>query len=132
MAAVVPAVDEVLDGSDEVADAGEASAADGLAGDDPEEDLDHVEPGPGGRGEVQGDPGVPCQPGLHVGMLAGGVVTGHDVQLPARVGPRDLAEEPQELLVAVPGAASVGDLAGGDFQGGEQRGGAVPDVVTGL
>jgi hypothetical protein len=39
VAAVVPAVDEVLDGRDEVFDRGEAAAADGLAGDDREEDL---------------------------------------------------------------------------------------------
>ena len=49
----------------------------------------------------------------------------------ARVGLRDLLEEPQELLVPVPGVAGVGDLAGGDLQRGEQRGGAVPDVVVG-
>ena len=38
-AAFVPAVDEVLDGSYEVLDRGESAAADGLAGNDPEEDL---------------------------------------------------------------------------------------------
>jgi hypothetical protein len=39
-AAFVPAVDEGLDRGDEVLDAGEGAAADGLAGDDAEEDLD--------------------------------------------------------------------------------------------
>jgi hypothetical protein len=39
MAAVVPSVDEGLDGGDEVLDRGEAAAADRLPGDDPEEDL---------------------------------------------------------------------------------------------
>jgi hypothetical protein len=38
-AAVVPGVDVGLDGGDEVLDAGEGAAADGLAGDDAEEDL---------------------------------------------------------------------------------------------
>jgi hypothetical protein len=38
----------------------------------------------------------------------------------------------EELLMAVPGGAGVGDPAGGHLQGGEQRGGAVPDVVEGL
>ena len=37
MAAVVPGVDEGSDGVDELFDAGEAAAADGLAGDDAEE-----------------------------------------------------------------------------------------------
>jgi hypothetical protein len=45
-AAFVPAVDEAADGIDEVADGVEAAAADGLAGDDPEEDLHQVQPGP--------------------------------------------------------------------------------------
>ena len=43
-AAFVLAVDEGLDGGDEVRDAGEGAAADGLAGDDSEEDLDQVQP----------------------------------------------------------------------------------------
>ena len=41
-------------------------------------------------------------------------------------------QEPQELLVAVPGIAGIGcDLPGGHLQGGKQGGGAVPDVVMG-
>ncbi len=42
----------------------------------------------------------------------------------------DFLEEAQELLVAVPRVAGIGDLAGGDVQGGEQRGGAVAAVVV--
>ena len=52
VAAVVPAVDEAADHGDEVFDAGEAAAVDGLAGDDAEENFDYVQPGPGGGGEV--------------------------------------------------------------------------------
>ena len=40
LAAVVPAVDEPADGGGELADRVEGAAADGLAGDDAEEDLD--------------------------------------------------------------------------------------------
>ncbi len=68
-AAFVPAVDEAADGVDEFADGVEAAAADGLAGDDPEEDLDEVQPGPRRRREVQGDPRVSGQPGLDAGVL---------------------------------------------------------------
>jgi len=39
LAAFVPAVDERGDGLDQLADRAEGAAADGLAGDDPEEDL---------------------------------------------------------------------------------------------
>ena len=67
-----------------------------------------------------------------LGVLVGGVVVADHVQLDAGVGGGDLLEELQELLVAVPGVAGVGDLAGGDVQGGEQAGDAVPDVVVGL
>ena len=65
-------------------------------------------------------------------MFVGGVVVHHHVQLPARIGGGDLFQEVQELLVAVPLGAGVGDLAGGHLQRGEQRGGAVPDVVRRL
>ena len=75
--------------------------------------------------------GLLGQPGLDVGVLVGGVVVHHDVQLAARVGLGDLLEEAQELVVAVPRVAGVGDLAGRDLQGGEQGGGAVPLVVVG-
>jgi hypothetical protein len=61
-----------------------------------------------------------------------GVAVRHDGQFDAGISFRDLAEEPQELLVPVPGIAGVGDLPGGHLQGGEQRSGAVPDVVMGL
>src|SRR5664279_3791471 len=60
-AAVVPAVDERFDGGDEVFHRGEGAAADRLPGDDPEEDLHHVQPRAGGRGEVHRDPRV-CGP----------------------------------------------------------------------
>jgi hypothetical protein len=64
-AAVVVGVDEDADRADEVGDAGERAASDGLTGDDPEKDLDEVHPGRAGRGEVQRDPGVLGQPGFH-------------------------------------------------------------------
>jgi len=65
----VPAVDVGPDGGLEVLDGVEGAAADRLAGDDPEEDLHHVQPAAAGRGEVQLDPGVLGQPGLDVGVL---------------------------------------------------------------
>ena len=71
------------------------------------------------------------QPGGHRGVLVGGVVVDHHVQLAPRVGLGDLLEEPQELLVPVPVVAGVDHLAGGDLERGEQGGGAVPDVVVG-
>ena len=57
-AALVVAVDERADSADQIRDAGEGAATDGLAGNDAEENLDHVHPGRAGRGEVHGDPRV--------------------------------------------------------------------------
>ena len=44
-----------------------------------EEHLDEVHPGPGGRGEVQRDPGVFGEPAVDVVVLVGVVVVEHDV-----------------------------------------------------
>jgi hypothetical protein len=49
LAGIGPAVDEELDGGSEFLDAGEVAAAEGLACDDAEEDLDQVHLGPRGR-----------------------------------------------------------------------------------
>jgi hypothetical protein len=81
VAAVVPAVDEATDRGDEVFDASEAAAADGLASDDAEEDLDHVEPGSRGGLKFRVIPSVVFQPGAHRGVFVGAVVVQHDVQL---------------------------------------------------
>ena len=76
--------------------------------------------------------GVLRQPGLDVGVLVGGVVVAHDVQLDSRVGLGDLLEEGQELLVGVLLEAPVGDQPGRDLERSEQGGGAVAFVVVGL
>jgi hypothetical protein len=65
----------------------------------------------------------------------GRVVVHDQVQLlPAAVvgmGPGDLFEERQELLVPMPRLARRGHLPGGDLQCREQRRGAMPDIVVG-
>jgi hypothetical protein len=73
-------------------------------------DLDYVQPGSTGGGEVQRDPRVALQPGAHRGVGAGAVVATDDVQLLARACRGDLLGELEELLMAVPGIADVGDL----------------------
>jgi hypothetical protein len=64
-------------------DRGEAVAANGLPGDDAEEDLDDVQPRSRGRCLVH-DSWVLGQPGLHSRVLAGAVVVADDVQLDPR------------------------------------------------
>ena len=77
------------------------------------------------------DPGIGGEPGIHVRVLVGGVIVQHQVQLAVGVGPRDVLEEGQGLLVRVPVIAHPGDPPGRDLQRREQCGGAVPDVVVG-
>jgi len=74
LAAFAPGVDVGLDGGDEHRHAGEGAAAACLAGDDAEEDLDHAQLGPAGRGEVHRDPRVLRQPGMDAGVFVGRVV----------------------------------------------------------
>src|SRR5689334_13448069 len=69
VAAVVPAVDEPADGGDQVFDARVAAAADRMSGDDREEHLDQVQPGPPRRGEVQRDPRIPASHARTAGCL---------------------------------------------------------------
>jgi len=129
---VVPAVDVAGDRGFEVGNAVERAAADGLAGDDPEEDLDHVQPGPGRGGEVQVDAGVLDQPGTHVGVLVRRVVVADHVQLDPGVGLGDLLEEGEELDVGVLLEAPVGHQPGRDLERREEGRGAVALVVVGL
>src|SRR4029450_4799886 len=112
MGSVVPAVDEGPDRGGEFADRPVAAAVDGLSFGEGEPDLDQVHPGRVGGGEVHPDPGVGGQPLVHGGVLVGGVVVHHQVQLAVRVGAGYLAQEHQELLVAVSGLAAGGDRAG--------------------
>jgi hypothetical protein len=80
---------------------------------------------------VQFNAGMLGQPGPHDRVLVGGVVVADHVQLAAWIGPGDLLEEGQELLVTVAWGAPVDNAPGRDLQRSEQRRGAVPGVVVG-
>ena len=58
-----------FDGGLEVGDAPEDAASDGVLGDQAEEALDQVEPGGGGRGEMEVEARMAFQPGFDLGML---------------------------------------------------------------
>jgi hypothetical protein len=72
------------------------------------------------------------EPATDLGMLVGGVVVDDQVDV-ERLGDGslDVAEELQELLVAMPALALREHLARGDVERREQRRGAVMDVVVG-
>ena len=122
----------VVDCAFEIVDAGVAAAADALCRDLGEEALDEVQPGRAGGCEVQLEPGMLLQPGLHLGRLVGGVVVENQMDVARFLhGPVDPAEEGQELLGAVAWHAVADDQARLDVQRGEERGGAMALVIMG-
>src|SRR5450759_2401787 len=101
-----------VDGGLEVGDAFEDAALQSLPGQFGEEALDGVEPGGRGRGEVEMEPGVPFEPGQHLGMLVRGVVVDDQMELaPGRGLAVDLVEKADEFLVPVARHALPDDLA---------------------
>ena len=77
------------------------------------------------------DPGILLQPGLDLGVLVRVVIVRDNTQALPGVGAGDAFHEVQELGLAVPVVALIGDLPGGDLQCREQRRGAVALVVMG-
>src|SRR4029077_188934 len=65
----VVAVDESIDVIPELLDIGEGSAGQGVALENREPDLDLVEPGAVGRGEVEADIGMAGQPAITLGFV---------------------------------------------------------------
>jgi len=124
--------DESVDLSGQLLDAGERPPANGLLRDQPEPALDLVQPGGVGGRVVHMIARPPGQPGRDLGMLVRAVVVDDEMDIEG-VGHAGLnvAQEGEELLVAVARVALGQDFAGGDVQGGEQGGGAVPDIVVG-
>src|SRR6202011_63797 len=96
-----------------------------------EEAFDRVEPGCGGRGEVERPAGMPGQPLAHLRMLVSRIVVDDGVD---HFSHRDLlldrVEEADELLVAMALHVAADDGAVKDVEGREQRGGAVTFVVV--
>ena len=85
VAAVVPAVDEVLDGGDEILTEVKLSRRMACRVMIEKKTSTHVELRSRRRREVQGDPAVPDKPGAHVRVVAGAVAVADDAQLAAGV-----------------------------------------------
>ena len=115
----------------ELGDGREGAAADSLLRDEVEPDLDLVEPGSVGGGEVEMVAGPVGQPAFDAGMLVGGVVVDDEVDIEVRghVGV-NVFQEAQELLVAMTRPALGEDPAGDDIQGREEGGGAVANIAV--
>ena len=111
----------IFDRHFEVGNAVKDAASDGIPGDQAEKALDEVDPGRRGRREVEMEAWVAFEPCLDLGMLVGGVVVHHGMQIEGfRCLGIDGAQKAQELLMAVAIHALANDLAGGDVERGEQ------------
>jgi hypothetical protein len=129
---VVVVLDEVVDSGDEIFDAAEAAAADGLLGNETELALNLIEPGRVGGGVVHVKAGPLCEPEAHLGMLVGSVVVDDQMNTQLWRHPLvDALEKAEKLLMAVARLALGKDSAAGNIERGEQCCGAVADIVMG-
>src|SRR5829696_5636888 len=121
-----------VDGGLEVDDRSEDAALQAALGQRREEGLDRVEPGAGGRGEVEGEARMAGEPGDHLRVLVGGVVVEDDVdELTDRHRRLEGVEETDEFLVSMALHTAAEDRAVEHVEGGKQGGGAVALVVMG-
>src|SRR6202048_4645430 len=123
--------DKAVDSYLQVNDGSEHAALEATARELGEEAFDRIEPGCGGRGEVERPAGMPGQPLAHLRMLVGRIVVDDGVD---HFSHRDLfldrVEEADELLMAMALHVAAYDGAVEDVEGREQRGGAVTFVVV--
>src|ERR1044071_6857527 len=125
----VVAADEIIDVAPELLNVGEAGGGQGAALEDGEPDLDLVEPGTVGRGEVQADVGMAGEPALALGLVGRKIVE-DDVDLLARIGRDEAVHEVKELDAPAPLVMAGSDLAGEHVERGKQGRGAVALVVV--
>ena len=125
----IVAGDEVIDVVPELVDVGEAGLGERTTLQDREPDLDLVEPGAVGRGEVKANVRVADAPSLALGLMGREIVE-DDMDLLARIGGDDAVHEVEELDAPAALVMAGGDLAGEDVESGEQGRGAVALVVV--
>ena len=125
----VVAGDEVIDVVPELVDIGEAGAGEGAALEDGEPDLDLVEPGAVGRGEMEADVWVAGEPAFALGLVDRKIVE-DDVDLLAWIGGDDAVHEIEELDAPATLVMAGSDVAGEHVERGKQGRGAVALVVV--
>ena len=128
---VVDGVDVPVDGGFKVAEGAMDAAADLFVGQLGEEPLDLVEPGGGGRGEMDVPVRPPGEPGADRRRLVRGVIVHHEmhVEIARHLGV-DRTQELEELSGAMALVTTADDLAGRHVERGEQRARTVPLVVV--
>src|SRR5215203_5717449 len=109
---MVGLLDVTIDGALKVEHRAEDAPFQSPLGEGGEEGLHRVEPGTGGRGEVEGEARMAGEPGDHLGMLVGGIVVEDDVdELAGRDVRLDDVQEADEFLVAMALHVATDDVA---------------------
>ena len=125
-------LDELVDSGNELLDALERSAPDGLLRDESAPSFNLVEPGRVSGREVEMEARFGCEPCPHLGVLVCGVVVDDPVHVQfRRDGLVDASEKAQKFLMAVARLALCQYHSRSDIERGEQRCGSVSDVVMG-
>jgi peptide/nickel transport system permease protein len=113
--------------------AAKGAPAETLAGDLGEEALEEIQPGRSGRGEMEMNPRVRQEPGLHRRMLVGAVVVENEMEvLAARGLPIDDVQERNEFGVGVARLTPLDYVPLEDIQRRKERGRTVPLIVMRL
>jgi len=98
---LVVVIDEEMDFCNQLFDAAERAAPDGLLGNEAEPAFDLVEPASISGGVVEVVSGPLCQPGFHFGMFVCGVIIDDEmhIEIFGHAG-IDVSQEGEELLFA--------------------------------
>src|SRR5229473_4257053 len=110
----------------------EHAAADAISCDHPQPDLDLVEPGGIGGGEMKRHLGVLFRPGLNGGSFVNCEVIQDHMDGLASMSGYGFIQEAYELLAGVAWHAPSYHLPAVHLQSGKQRDGSVPHVLDGL
>jgi hypothetical protein len=125
-------LNEAVDGGLEIDDGAEDAALQSSPGELGEEAFHRVEPGAGGRREVEDEALVPGQPSEDARVGVGFVIVENEMDgLSGGDLPLDGIEEADELLMAVALHAAADDLAFEHIESGEERGRAMAFVIVG-
>lgn len=128
---LIVTVQIVFDGGDQLPYVPKTAAAEAFVGEVPKPALHQLQPGTRRRNEVQMEPGMPPQPGLHARVLVRPVIVHDEMQIEFGRGVAiDLFEKAQELLMPMARHTVADHLAVEQAEGRKQGCRAVACAVV--